>query len=336
MNIVKKRSALLAIIVIVITLIVLSSAPLSASADDRIRVEKPTLDVELVYTGEAQTVSLPNSEYYTSAAVSRVNAGTYFVTVSLKDKNKYVWSDGTIGDLKLEFQIKQATFDQSLLIYPDQTVVYDGKEHLIDIEGLPKTAHVVFNTHKSEPGIYNCKAEIDLGANYVNRYITLEGATLTILATEIQDNVGRFVIREGVSPNVKLDLHINENKTNFSSFIGAGEELYIACAPELTLDGERFNTEDGKYEYKIFVPSREVKIKVLVSEDGKVKEVPYVNNGRMVTFEVRNIDEFAIVYSGLSDSGSPSMLWLEILLGVIVVGEAITIVLQASKLKKLK
>lgn len=335
MNNTKKKSALL-VIIAVITLLVLTNAPFAASADNRIQVEKPTLDVELVYNGESQTVSLPDSEYYSSRAVSHVNAGTYYISVSLKDKNKYVWEDGTTNDLRLEFQIKPATFDQSQLVYSDETFVYDSKDHLIDIKGLPKTAHVVFNTHKSEPGIYNCKAEIDLGANYLNRYITLEGATLTILATEIKCNVGSFVIREGVNPNVKLDLRINGNKTNFSSSVGVGEELYIACAPELTLEGEIFKPEDGSYEYKIFVPSKEAKIKVLVSENGKIKEVPYVNNGRMVTFEVRNTDEFAIVYTGLSASEAPSMLWLEILLGVIVVGEAVAIVLQALKLKKLK
>ena len=141
----------------------LLALPAIASAEDRIPVEKPALEVSLVYDGTEKTVSLPASQYYTSESITCINAGTYVLRVSLKDRHNYCWDDMTTDDLLLEFTVEKAVFDESTLIYEDETYVFDGKEHFIDVVGLPRSAKVIFNTVKSEPGVYDSVARIDLG-----------------------------------------------------------------------------------------------------------------------------------------------------------------------------
>ena len=44
--------------------------------------------------------------------------------------------------------------------------------------------------------------------------------------------------------------------------------------------------------------------------------------------------EFAVVYSGLGDEGQSRLLWLEILLGVLIIVEIAFIIKQTVDLKK--
>lgn len=69
-------------------------------------VEIPTPDdTEFVYNGAEQTYAIAESELYTVEGNVQKDAGTYTVTVALKDKANYVWPDGTTNDRTYTFMI---------------------------------------------------------------------------------------------------------------------------------------------------------------------------------------------------------------------------------------
>ena len=73
-------------------------------------VEIPTPDdTEFVYNGAEQTYAIAESELYTVEGNVQKDAGTYTVTVSLNDKDNYVWSDDTTDDKTYTFIISPKT-----------------------------------------------------------------------------------------------------------------------------------------------------------------------------------------------------------------------------------
>lgn len=73
-------------------------------------VEIPTEDdTEFVYNGAEQTYAIAESELYTVEGNVQKDAGTYTVTVSLNDKDNYVWSDDTTDDRTYTFIISPKT-----------------------------------------------------------------------------------------------------------------------------------------------------------------------------------------------------------------------------------
>ena len=76
------------------------------------QIVAPTEDAAVyTYNGEAQTYKLAEHIGYTvSADKTQTNAGTYTITVALKNSN-YEWSDGTTADKTYTFVIEQAAVE---------------------------------------------------------------------------------------------------------------------------------------------------------------------------------------------------------------------------------
>ena len=73
------------------------------------KVEIPAADpTQFTYSGEEQTYTLTASGLYTVAGNVRKSAGTYTVTVTLKDTENYVWSDNTDAAKEYTFIIAKA------------------------------------------------------------------------------------------------------------------------------------------------------------------------------------------------------------------------------------
>ena len=73
------------------------------------KVEIPAADpTQFTYSGEEQTYTLAASGLYTVAGNVRKSAGTYTVTVTLKDAENYVWSDNTATVKTFDFAIAKA------------------------------------------------------------------------------------------------------------------------------------------------------------------------------------------------------------------------------------
>lgn len=70
------------------------------------KVPIPAADnTEFVYNGAEQTYAIAANELYTVSGNVQKDAGTYTVTVSLNDKDNYVWSDGTTEDRTYTFMM---------------------------------------------------------------------------------------------------------------------------------------------------------------------------------------------------------------------------------------
>lgn len=66
-------------------------------------------DTEFVYNGAEQTYAIADSNLYTVSGNVQKDAGTYTVTVALKDKANYTWSDDTTDDKTYTFIISPKT-----------------------------------------------------------------------------------------------------------------------------------------------------------------------------------------------------------------------------------
>ena len=74
------------------------------------KVEIPAADpTQFTYSGDEQTYTLAASDLYTVAGNVRKSAGTYTVTVTLKDAENYVWSDNTATAKTFDFVIAKAS-----------------------------------------------------------------------------------------------------------------------------------------------------------------------------------------------------------------------------------
>lgn len=116
-------------------------------------VEIPTEDdTEFVYNGSEQTYAIAESKLYTVEGNVQKDAGTYTVTVSLNDKDNYVWSDGTTDDRTYTFTISPKTVTATWVgleqVYGSVEPVYvilsglaEGDESLTaDISGISTEA----------------------------------------------------------------------------------------------------------------------------------------------------------------------------------------------------
>lgn len=75
------------------------------------QVARPANPVPQLYDGAAKTPVVTANDAYTVTGGSWTHAGTYDVTVALKDKAATCWDDGTTGDLTLSFTIEKNVND---------------------------------------------------------------------------------------------------------------------------------------------------------------------------------------------------------------------------------
>lgn len=88
-------------------------------------IAKPKADTKTyTYNGKDQTYNLAENSAYTIENATQKDAGTYEVTVELKDKVNTQWADGTVDNLTYEFVIKKATVTVTA---KDQSAVVGGK-----------------------------------------------------------------------------------------------------------------------------------------------------------------------------------------------------------------
>ena len=90
---------------------------------------------QFIYSGEEQTYALAASGLYTVADNVRKRAGTYTVTVTLKDAENYVWSDNTDAVKTFDFVIAKAPVTVTV---KDKSVYVDSTAPDLSDPGLDK------------------------------------------------------------------------------------------------------------------------------------------------------------------------------------------------------
>lgn len=127
----------------------------SSSNGDQDNVNKnivaiPSLEGEQRYTGSMQTPKLRNLDtskisiayYEKDGATPTTNTlkdvgEKKIIKVSLKDKSKYIWSNGSADDITINWEIKPMILKVDWL--SEDTFTYDGNEH------LPRARQAIFN-----------------------------------------------------------------------------------------------------------------------------------------------------------------------------------------------
>ena len=71
-------------------------------------ITRPAADMSShKYTGYYVYYGISKNDAYTITGNVQIDVGSYLVTVSLNDKNNYIWSDNTIDDIVFNFEIKE-------------------------------------------------------------------------------------------------------------------------------------------------------------------------------------------------------------------------------------
>lgn len=128
----------------------------------KVTLAKPTLSGTYTYTGAAQTAVLINFDADTMNVSGnvRTDAGTYDVTVTLKDANNYDWSDE--GDCVFEWTISKAQIEKP--VYTESNFVYDGTAKTVNYSANAK--YTILGGVQTDAGTYSVSASINDKANY--------------------------------------------------------------------------------------------------------------------------------------------------------------------------
>ncbi len=118
-------------------------------------------DTEFVYNGEEQTYILAESDYYTiSDNLTQIIAGTYTVTVTLKDTVNTVWSDGTTEAKKYSFVINKAESKVATAPTAVTGLAYTGAAQNLVNGGTAEGGEMQYSTDNA-----NWSSDIPTGTN---------------------------------------------------------------------------------------------------------------------------------------------------------------------------
>ena len=145
----------------------------------------PQDTTEFTYDGTEKVYAVPESEYYTVIGNRETNAGEYDVSITLKDKTNYVWSDGSRGEIVYHFTINKAA--NEITGFLDSYHTNCGIHP--DFSGVSCTANDLVLSYYRDAGMTDEVQESDLtvgsyymkavsgGTNYVQ---VVKTATLTV------------------------------------------------------------------------------------------------------------------------------------------------------------
>lgn len=134
-----------------------------ATKDGKVMLSKPKIKGSYIYNGTVQTVSLTNynSNVMNITNDTMKNAGTQTVTISLKDTERYLWSDGTTSSVSLTW-----TIDKKIVPVKWDVItsfIYDGtsKAPSATADGVEgETINLDVSGGATEIGTYTATASI--------------------------------------------------------------------------------------------------------------------------------------------------------------------------------
>ena len=128
----------------------------------KIKLEKPAADAtNFVYNGDEQTYDIAENERYTVSGNKQTNAGSYSVTVALKDTANVSWADGATDNLTYTFVIAKLAIEKPAA---DTTnFVYNGDEQTYDI--AENERYTVSGNKQTNVGSYSVTVALKDTAN---------------------------------------------------------------------------------------------------------------------------------------------------------------------------
>ena len=247
----------------------------------RVKITKPTLQGEYVYTGNIQTADLVNFDPTTmqSIGVTRKNAGTQIITITIKDTTKYEWEDGTTDPLDIEWVMKKQT---ASVVWGNLSFNYDGTIHIPTASATGKngeTINLSVTGGKSETGTHTAVA-VAIGDSAINYELINASTTFTIV--------------KSTTDIISLAITLEKTLYTYSG---------IANEPKaIIIDGDRTLVQDTdytlSYENNINVGTATVKIVGIENYVGSVTKNFTIERAKSAT--VTATDK---TYNGLLQAG---------------------------------
>lgn len=128
------------------------------------KVSAPTVETDNVYDGKAKESGVSSGLYYTASGIlTAVEAGTYELTVALKDKANTCWADETTEDRVLEWTIakKKVPLPETLAV--QKTYYYNGE--MQTFEWINADGIFVSGEKQTDAGQYEVKFNL-ISENY--------------------------------------------------------------------------------------------------------------------------------------------------------------------------
>ena len=140
------------------------------------------------YNGTPQGLSIPANAAYTVSGASATNVDNYTATITLNDKVKYTWSDGTTDDVTIAWSIIKGTYNMTTAKW-DYTApfTYDGNPKSVTLTGLPIGVTVQSYTGNSAttPGSYSASATLAYDAANYNAPAPIASLNWEIINTTV-------------------------------------------------------------------------------------------------------------------------------------------------------
>ncbi|MBQ0156904.1 MAG: leucine-rich repeat domain-containing protein, partial [Bacteroidales bacterium] len=243
-------------------------------------VDIPEIDhTRFVYTGEAQTYTIPSSEYYTVSGNVQTKVGQYEVVVALDDVKNYMWSDGTVDDLAYNFVIRAEEVEKKEIEIPsivERKFIYNGKVQTLDI--AQNEYYNVFNNKGVDVGRYT--------------------VTLSLVDPEMT------VWENGSSDDVLLTFTIAKAQVDFPTpdntqfyYNGDYQTYEIVESPLYVVDNNE-QKEAGRYEVNVALKDP----KNYEWEDGTFEDLSYSFLISKAQVDEPKADPTKYVYNGKAQS----------------------------------
>ena len=101
---------------------------LNVEVVNKVQLVKPIITVNsLVYNGQSQSPTFESYDLHTMSIIdgTMIDAGSYTAIITIKDKDKYEWDDGTQDDLSFNWEITKAQLTKPTMT--SSSFVYDGQ-----------------------------------------------------------------------------------------------------------------------------------------------------------------------------------------------------------------
>ncbi|MCR5705416.1 MAG: InlB B-repeat-containing protein [Acholeplasmatales bacterium] len=235
---------------------------------NKAKIEAPTANETIfVYDGSVKTYTLAISTLYTiSDNITRTDAGSQIVTVTLNDTSNYTWEDGTIEALEYVFTVDRATIDMSNVSWDyTQAFIYDGEEKTVSLLNVPSLIEVTYTDNvKTLVGNYVAIATLTYDTdNY--KEVVIPNLSWSIYKQEIDNTVvdeetGKPLVvissDEGFDDNVSLEVKVKVQEAvmvegeslnvDYSSLLGKNDKLSQVYDVILSLNGVPIQPSDLK------------------------------------------------------------------------------------------
>ncbi|MCD8371677.1 MAG: carbohydrate-binding domain-containing protein [Clostridia bacterium] len=332
----------------------------------RTEVEAPAAaTATYTYTGEAITYALAENAAYTITGATQTDAGSYIVTVTLNDTEKYMWVGGSTAALSYVFVINNATMTVSASGYSGS---YDGSAHIgnVTVGALinEATATIKYGTTSgaynltaapeyTEAGTYVVYYEVT-AANYNSVYgsytVTIteavEPTEETVVTASDSTVAGSISSDSGFVMDVTIEMNLlNESEyeltvTEISNEVINVTDFNSATVTAvyditLTSNGENVTvseaTNGGKVTVSVAIPTSLVgqNFYIVHIHDGEVYGVitnsDYSIENGNVTFEVEHLSQFAFVAVSDSADADSGLSQSEIITISAIVGGTVAI-----------